>query len=97
MHIMNAISATKFGSSCKISASRKKMRIKEIPIVYYPRIGTSKLSSFTDGWRHMKFMLLYAPLNLFLIPGVVFTLFGIFGIFYTFRLGPILELKKNKQ
>jgi glycosyltransferase involved in cell wall biosynthesis len=65
-----------FASEMIMEAVRQKLRIKEVPITYYPRGGASKLSSFSDGWRHLKFMLLYSPLYLYFIPGLVLFLFG---------------------
>jgi hypothetical protein len=65
-----------FASEMIIEAVRRGLRIKEVPIIYYPREGESKLSSFSDGWRHLKFMLLYTPKHLFILPGIVLFLFG---------------------
>jgi len=67
-----------FASEMIIEAARRGIRIKEVPIVYYPRIGESKLSSFSDGWRHLKFMLLYTPKHLFIIPGMLLSALGFF-------------------
>jgi glycosyltransferase involved in cell wall biosynthesis len=72
-----------FASEMVIHALKKKLRIAEIPITYYPRIGESKLSSFRDAWRHIRFMLLYSPDYLFLLPGTILFLVGFiisFGI-----------------
>ena len=66
-----------FASEMVIEASRKKLRISEVPITYYPREGESKLSSFSDGWRHLRFMMLYRPGPFLLIPGIIVLLFGI--------------------
>lgn len=63
-----------FASEMIVSALRNKIHIVEIPITYYPRKGISKLESLSDAWRHMRFMLLFSPNWLFLIPGLV--LFG---------------------
>ncbi|RLI44921.1 glycosyltransferase family 2 protein, partial [Candidatus Bathyarchaeota archaeon] len=53
-------------------------RIREVPITYYPRkSGRSKLKSFSDGWRHLKFMLIYAPTYLYFIPGLLLGLIGV--------------------
>ncbi len=53
------------------------LRIKEVPITYYPRQGSEpKLRSFRDGWRHLKFMLLYAPSYLFVLPGIFLFILG---------------------
>lgn len=60
-----------FASEMVIKALKLKLKIKEIPITYHPRQGESKLNSFRDGWRHLRFMLLYSPTYLFLIPGIV--------------------------
>ncbi|MDI6735900.1 MAG: glycosyltransferase family 2 protein [bacterium] len=60
-----------FASEMVIKALKLKLKIKEIPLTYYPRQGESKLNSFRDGWRHLRFMLLYSPTYLFLIPGLV--------------------------
>jgi len=63
-------------------ASKKKLKTTQIPIKYRKRIGASKLSSFRDGWRHLRFMLLYTPGFLFLIPAIYLMLFGITGMIY---------------
>lgn len=47
-----------FASEMVIKAVKKKLKIKELPINYYTRRGKSKLRSFADGWRHLRFMLL---------------------------------------
>jgi glycosyltransferase involved in cell wall biosynthesis len=65
-----------FASEMIIEASRKGLRIKEVPITYHPREGTSKLSSFEDGWRHLKFMLLQTPKYLYYIPGFILFVIG---------------------
>ena len=63
-----------FASEMIVSALRNKIRIVEVPITYYPRKGESKLESLSDAWRHMRFMLLFSPTWLFLVPGLL--LFG---------------------
>ncbi len=65
-----------FASEMIIEAVRRGLRIKEVPITYYPRKGESKLSSFSDGWRHLRFMLLQSPRYLFYIPGILFFILG---------------------
>lgn len=65
-----------FASEMIIKAVQKKIPITEVPISYHPRIGDSKLRSFADGWRHLRFMLLYSPLYLFLFPGILFFVLG---------------------
>ncbi len=58
-----------FASEMIIKSARAHLSIAEIPITYTGRIGVSKLKSFRDGWRHLRFILLYSPLVIFLIPG----------------------------
>jgi len=70
-------SGMEFASEMVIEAVRQKMRIEEVPITYYPRGGESKLSSFSDGWRHLKYMLLFSPSYLYFIPGLALFLFGL--------------------
>jgi glycosyltransferase involved in cell wall biosynthesis len=69
-----------FASEMIIKAVKKKLRISDLPINYYPRLGKSKLKSFADGWRHLRFMLLYSPLFLFLLPGILFFLLGFISL-----------------
>jgi hypothetical protein len=59
-----------------IRASKEGLAITEFPIEYHPRSGQSKLSSFRDGWRHLRFLLVHSPTYLFIIPGVVITILG---------------------
>lgn len=68
-----------FASEMVIKAIKTDMKIKEIPITYYPRKGESKLNSFRDGWRHLRFMLMLSPTYLFLIPGILLFLMGLMG------------------
>jgi len=72
-----------FASEMIIEAVDKGLRIKEVPISYYKRENdNSKLSSFQDGWRHLKFMLTHAPNYLFIYPGVSLLLVGLFWIVF---------------
>ena len=60
-----------FASEMVIRASKENLRIAEFPIEYHPRGGDSKLSSFRDGWRHLRFLLVHSPNHLFIAPGAV--------------------------
>ena len=66
-----------FASEMVIEAAHKKLRIAEVPITYYPRKGKSKLSSFSDGWRHLRFMMLYRPVPFLMGPGVIALIIGL--------------------
>nr|WP_320161265.1 glycosyltransferase family 2 protein [uncultured Methanoregula sp.] len=92
-----------FASEMLVMASKEHLKIAEVPIDYYPRITPSKLHSFADGWRHIRFVLLMKPLPFVAIPGLLFSLIGVLlmAFFYlqgnvesahlhTFILGAIL-------
>src|SRR5262249_18954685 len=66
-----------FASEMVINAAKARLRIAEHPIAYHPRVGESKLHTVRDGWRHLRFMLLYSPTHLFLIPGSLLLLLGL--------------------
>lgn len=67
-----------FASEMLIRAAGLKMRVTEVPITYRPRKNGSysKLRSFSDGWKHLRFMLLFMNGWLFLIPGFLLMLAG---------------------
>ena len=65
-----------FASEMVIRASKEKARDRQVPIEYHPRGGESKLSSFRDGWRHLRFLLVHSPTHLFVIPGALMALAG---------------------
>jgi glycosyltransferase involved in cell wall biosynthesis len=73
-----------FASEFIIKASQLGVRITEIPVVLSPdkRGRPPHLRSFHDGWRHLRFMLLYAPNWLFLLPGGLLFSFGLFLVFW---------------
>jgi glycosyltransferase involved in cell wall biosynthesis len=71
-----------FASEMVINAARAKLKVAEVPITYYPREGESKLRSFRDGWRHLRFMFLYSPDHLFLVPGTILFVIGLLGMIW---------------
>jgi len=74
-----------FASEMLIKASREGLTITEVPITYHPRGTPSKLSSYSDGWRHLRFILLLRPMPFLTVPGILCTLFGLvlMAAFYT--------------
>jgi hypothetical protein len=66
-----------FASEMVIRAGKARLEIAEIPIHYHPREGDSKLSSFRDGWRHLRFLLVHSPNWLFIVPGAVLAAIGV--------------------
>jgi glycosyltransferase involved in cell wall biosynthesis len=69
-----------FASEMVFKAFRQGLRVSELPIDYFPRTGDSKLSRFSDAWRHVRFMLLYSPSWLFFVPGGIMLLLGLAGM-----------------
>lgn len=67
-----------YASEMIIEAARKKVRMTEVPVTYYPRLTPSKLHSWGDGWRHLRFMMLYNPTPFLFIPGLFVFCLGIF-------------------
>jgi glycosyltransferase involved in cell wall biosynthesis len=65
-----------FASEMVVRAAKERLDIREIPIEYHPRGGESKLSSFRDGWRHVRFLLLHSPNHLFILPGALIAALG---------------------
>jgi hypothetical protein len=65
-----------FASEMVIRAAKENLDIRQFPIEYHPRGGESKLSSFRDGWRHLRFLLVHSPNHLFIFPGVVMAVLG---------------------
>lgn len=67
-----------FASEMIVKAVMKGMKIKEVPIILYPdgRTRPPHLRTWSDGWRHLRFLLLYSPRWLFLYPGLFLMIFG---------------------
>lgn len=73
-----------FASEMIIKATKQNLKIKEVPINYYQRFGQSKLKTLSDGWRHLRFMLLYSPFFLFFLPGLILFLTGIISLIWLY-------------
>lgn len=79
-----------FASEMVVKASLKGLRITQVPITLR-KDGRSRpphLRSWRDGWRHLRFMLLYSPLWLFILPGLFLAVFGLIG-FILLRSAPV--------
>ena len=66
-----------------LKASRRGLKVAERPVPYAVRVGESKLNTFRDGWRHLRFLLVHSPMFLFLIPGLVFSVLGLLALAIT--------------
>ena len=65
-----------FASEMIVTAAQVRLRIAETPITYHPRAGESKLDTWRDGWRHLRYLLLRSPTALFILPGVLMMFLG---------------------
>jgi hypothetical protein len=67
-----------FASEIVVKATLLGMDIRETPVVLSPagRLRPPHLRSWRDGWRHLRFLLLYSPRWLFLIPGMILFIAG---------------------
>lgn len=70
-----------FASEMVVKASLKKMRIQEVPTTLSPdgRTRPPHLRTFRDGWRHLRFLLIFSPKWLFLIPGISLLIVSLIG------------------
>jgi len=68
-----------FASEMVVKATLHNLRITEVPTVLSPagRQRPPHLNTWRDGWRHLRFLLLYSPRWLFLYPGALLMLAGI--------------------
>jgi len=68
-----------FASEMVIRAAQQKLRIGEVPTSLKPdgRGRRAHLRTWRDGWRHLRFMLLFSPLWLFSVPGLAATGLGL--------------------
>jgi len=83
-------------SEMVIKATLQDMKITEVPITLHPdgRSRPPHLRSWRDGWRHLRFMMLFSPRWLFLIPGISLGAVGGFFLsllaFQPLSLGPVV-------
>jgi glycosyltransferase involved in cell wall biosynthesis len=70
-----------FASEMVVRASRAGYAVAEVPTRLRPdgRSRPPHLRTWRDGWRHLRFMLMYSPSWLFLYPGITLILFGLLG------------------
>ena len=85
-----------YASELVIKATLAKLRIGEVPIVLHPdgRSRRPHLRTWRDGWRHLRFMLLFSPRWLFLVPGTALFGLGLAGSLWLLagerRVGPVV-------
>ena len=78
-------------SELVIKSTLKGLRFTEVPITLYPdgRSRAPHLRSWRDGWRHLRFMLLFSPRWLFLFPGIILCVLGLAAL-STLALGQMI-------
>lgn len=71
-----------FASEMIVKAIMQRLRMCEVPVTLYPdgRTRPPHLRTWRDGWRHLRFLLLYSPRWLFFYPGIAFMLMGGAGV-----------------
>ena len=71
-----------FASEMVVKATLHGLRITEVPTTLAPdgRGRPPHLRSWRDGWRHLRFLLLYSPRYLFLVPGLLLAMLGALGM-----------------
>ena len=60
-----------------LKSARRGLRLAEVPVPYHPRQTESKLNTFRDGWRHLRYLILASPSYLYTYPGFVLLALGI--------------------
>jgi glycosyltransferase involved in cell wall biosynthesis len=73
-----------FASEMVIKASLNKLKVTEIPTTL-DKDGRNRpphLRTWRDGWRHLRFLLMYSPRWLFLYPGLLIFLSGLAGMIW---------------
>ncbi|WP_026659354.1 glycosyltransferase family 2 protein [Butyrivibrio sp. AC2005] len=84
-----------FASEMVVKAVLFGLKISEVPIKLYPdgRNRPPHLRSLPDGWRHLKFLLIYSPKWLFFYPGLLMTIIGFVGMLilscFTIHIGKV--------
>ncbi len=68
-----------FASEMVVKSTIFDLKMTEVPTTLFPdgRLRKSHLRTFSDGWRHLRFLLLYSPRWLFFYPGVLLMLLGV--------------------
>lgn len=74
-------SGMEFASEMLVKASLLQMRVCEVPTTVSPagRSRAPHLRPWRDGWRHLRFLLMYSPRWLFLYPGIALMVIGLLG------------------
>ena len=82
-----------YASEMVVQAALHGLRITEVPIILHPdgRSRPPHLRSWSDGWRHLKYLLMHAPNWLFYVPGFFMFIFGLTGTVLLTLFEPVVE------
>lgn len=71
-----------YASEMVVKAEMNNYKITEVPTTLSPdgRSRPPHLRSFSDGWRHLRFLMVYSPRWLFLYPGLILMILGLAGM-----------------
>ncbi len=80
-HLDLRTTGMEFASEMIVKAALNRMKIAETPVTLYSdkRQSPSHLRTWQDGWRHLRFLLLFSPRWLFLLPGIFLMILGLIG------------------
>lgn len=83
-------SGMEFASEMIVKATLNDLSITEVPTILSPdgRSRPPHLRTWRDGWRHLKFLLLFCPRWLFLYPGISLSMVGAI-LFSLILMGPL--------
>ncbi|BAR54402.1 glycosyltransferase involved in cell wall biosynthesis [Bradyrhizobium diazoefficiens] len=75
-------SGMEFASEMVVKATVHGLRVAEVPVTLWPdgRTRAPHLRSWRDGWRHLRFLLLFSPRSLFFLPGAMLAVIGLAGL-----------------
>lgn len=78
LHLQLETSGMEFASEMVVKSALNKLKISEVPVVLSPdgRSRSPHLRTWRDGWRHLRFLLLFSPRWLFLLPGLLLLMVG---------------------
>lgn len=70
-----------FASEIVVKSSLLRLKVSEVPTTLSPdgRSRAPHLRTWRDGWRHLRFLLMYSPRWLFLYPGIALSVIGLAG------------------
>lgn len=82
-----------YASEMVVQAALNRLKIAEVPIILHPdgRSRPPHLRSWSDGWRHLKYLLMHAPNWLFYVPGFFMFISGLTGTILLTLFEPVVE------